>query len=193
VAITSRDSLFAKKKELFPLPLLRRLLTFNVAMPPPSFLLRAAAAAASAAVACAWGEQIEHIIVFMQENRAYDHYYGTHQGVRGFNDRAAIPLRSGLDSLYQPVDQNDLTKYQLPFHTSTMSTSSICMPAPAMAYPSDIGIWNGGRLDSWNVARSMGLGPAFWTRDDLQYYSVLWDNFAVGDQCAWWRRRRAPT
>lgn len=139
-------------------------------MPPPSFLLRAAAAAASAAVACAWGEQIEHIIVFMQENRAYDHYYGTHQGVRGFNDRAAIPLRSGLDSLYQPVDQNDLTKYQLPFHTSTMSTSSICMPAPAMDYVHDMLIINEGRFDSWNTGRPAGMGQAFFNRSDLPYY-----------------------
>ena len=34
-------------------------------------------------------EQIEHIVVFMQENRAFDHYYGSMRGVRGFNDRAA--------------------------------------------------------------------------------------------------------
>ena len=117
-----------------------------------------------------------------QENRAFDHYYGTHQGVRGFNDRAAVPLRSGLDSLYQPVDQADLTKYQLPFHTSTMSTSSICMPAPAMDYVHDMLIINEGRFDSWNTGRPAGMGQAFFNRSDLPYYYTLYESFVAGDQ-----------
>jgi phospholipase C len=145
-------------------------------------LLRVAAAAALASTAAAWGEEIEHIIVFMQENRAYDHYYGTHQGVRGFNDRAAVPLRSGFNSLYQPVDQSDLSKYQLPFHTSTMSTSSICMPAPAMDYVHDMLIINEGRYDSWNTGRPAGMGQAFFNRSDLPYYYTLYESFVAGDQ-----------
>ena len=28
----------------------------------------------------------EHIVVLMQENRSFDHMFGTMQGVRGFND-----------------------------------------------------------------------------------------------------------
>ena len=32
---------------------------------------------------------IEHIVLFMQENRAFDHYFGKMKGVRGFNDRSA--------------------------------------------------------------------------------------------------------
>merc|ERR1711871_727823 len=46
---------------------------------------------------------IEHIVIFMQENRAYDHYYGSMRGVRGFNDRAAPLLPSGRSPFYQPV------------------------------------------------------------------------------------------
>lgn len=48
-------------------------------------------------------KDIEHIVVFMQENRAYDHYYGSMRGVRGFNDRAAPLLPSGRSPFYQPV------------------------------------------------------------------------------------------
>ena len=32
----------------------------------------------------------EHIVLLMQENRSFDHTYGTLQGVRGFNDPRAI-------------------------------------------------------------------------------------------------------
>ncbi|MCW3127718.1 MAG: phospholipase phosphocholine-specific, partial [Bacteroidetes bacterium] len=34
----------------------------------------------------------EHIVLLMQENRSFDHAYGTLQGVRGFNDPRAIHL-----------------------------------------------------------------------------------------------------
>ena len=34
----------------------------------------------------------EHIVILMQENRSFDHTYGTLQGVRGFNDPRAIVL-----------------------------------------------------------------------------------------------------
>ena len=46
--------------------------------------------------------EVEHIVVFMQENRAFDHYYGTLKGVRGYNDRTAPLLPSGLSPFYQP-------------------------------------------------------------------------------------------
>ncbi len=48
-----------------------------------------------------------------------------------------------------------------------------CMPAPEMAYESDIGIVNGGRFDSWNSARDPGFGMAYFNRTDLPYYYAL--------------------
>ncbi len=77
-------------------------------------------------------DQVEHLVIFMQENRAFDHYYGTLKGVRGFNDRTAHPLTSGHNSFYQPVNQSDLSLYQLPWHVSSLSTSGTCMDAPEM-------------------------------------------------------------
>ena len=29
---------------------------------------------------------IEHVVILMQENRSFDHYFGTLSGVRGFSD-----------------------------------------------------------------------------------------------------------
>src|ERR1700709_2894519 len=34
----------------------------------------------------------EHIVILMQENRSFDHTYGTLRGVRGFNDPRAVTL-----------------------------------------------------------------------------------------------------
>ncbi len=34
-------------------------------------------------------EDVEHIVFMMQENRSFDHYFGTMRGVRGFGDPRA--------------------------------------------------------------------------------------------------------
>ena len=34
----------------------------------------------------------EHVVILMQENRSFDHAYGTLRGVRGFNDPRAVSL-----------------------------------------------------------------------------------------------------
>ena len=34
----------------------------------------------------------EHVVILMQENRSFDHCFGTLRGVRGFNDPRAITL-----------------------------------------------------------------------------------------------------
>lgn len=43
---------------------------------------------------------MEHVVLFMQENRPFDHYFGNLRGVRGFNDRAAPDLPSGRSPFY---------------------------------------------------------------------------------------------
>jgi Phosphoesterase family len=39
---------------------------------------------------------IQHVVILMQENRSFDHYFGTLSGVRGFSDpnRPRRPVRS---------------------------------------------------------------------------------------------------
>ncbi len=38
---------------------------------------------------------IKHVVVVMQENRSFDHYFGSMKGVRGFGDHATILLPGG--------------------------------------------------------------------------------------------------
>ena len=37
-------------------------------------------------------QDVKHIVILMQENRSFDHYFGTLRGVRGFGDRHPVPL-----------------------------------------------------------------------------------------------------
>jgi hypothetical protein len=92
------------------------------------------------------------------------------------------PLKNGLPAFYQPTDAANFSQYQLPFPVNTTTEAAICMPAPTMEYFHDLAIWDGGRLDAWNTARDMGLGPAYFTRYDLPYYFALLDGFTVADQ-----------
>lgn len=112
-----------------------------------------------------------------------DHYYGTLDGVRGFNDRTQTVLPSGLPALFQPSNQKAPAKdYILPFPAWTLNTSSICMDAPTMEYYVDLEMYNGGRVDAWNTARAAGMGMSYMTRADLPYYYALYDAFTAGDQ-----------
>jgi len=50
---------------------------------------------------------VEHIVILMQENRPFDHQFGTLRGVRGFSDPRAVkinlPLQSGTGTTQVPV------------------------------------------------------------------------------------------
>ncbi|WP_457300612.1 alkaline phosphatase family protein [Phyllobacterium sp. P5_D12] len=47
-------------------------------------------------------KDVEHVILLMQENRSFDHYYGTLRGVRGFGDPRPLRLKSGVSVFDQP-------------------------------------------------------------------------------------------
>src|SRR5262249_26254932 len=55
---------------------------------------------------------VEHIVILMQENRSFDHYFGTMRGVRGFADPRAMTLPNGDSVWKQPNGTGSL----LPFH-----------------------------------------------------------------------------
>src|ERR1700754_278078 len=66
----------------------------------------------------------EHVVILMQENRSFDHAFGTLRGVRGFNDPRAIELPDG-----NPVWQQTNAKGETyaPFHLDIKNTKSTWM------------------------------------------------------------------
>ena len=38
---------------------------------------------------------VEHVVILMQENRSFDHYFGSLRGVRGFGDPRPLMLPNG--------------------------------------------------------------------------------------------------
>src|SRR5437763_1686844 len=39
---------------------------------------------------CGRLKDIDHVVILLQENRSFDHYFGTHAGVRGFADPSGL-------------------------------------------------------------------------------------------------------
>src|SRR5690554_2665922 len=61
---------------------------------------------------------VQHIVILMQENRSFDHYFGTMKGVRGFGDRFPVPLKSGHRAFHQSDGHQIIPPYRAHGKTS---------------------------------------------------------------------------
>ena len=90
----------------------------------PSSILRALAIPASSRTGTM--ADVEHVVIFMQENRSFDHYYGQLRGVRGHGDRFAIDLPRCERFGIQPRKSGS-ERVRHPFRLDTTATSAQCV------------------------------------------------------------------
>src|SRR5579863_7900546 len=64
---------------------------------------------------------VRHVVIFIQENRSFDHYFGSLHGAHGFSDRAALTFQNGANVFEQPGG----AVYELPFHSSLQCISDL--------------------------------------------------------------------
>ncbi|WP_409491198.1 phosphocholine-specific phospholipase C [Amycolatopsis sp. cmx-11-12] len=114
---------------------------------------------------------IEHVVVFMQENRSFDHYLGTLRGVRGFNDPAAIKLPSGASVFQQPNGSGTLLPYAI---------DDQFMADVDHSWSGGHRAWNKGRHDAWCGVKGV-RSLTYHTRSALRFYHELADAFTVCD------------
>ncbi|MCQ4081943.1 phospholipase C, phosphocholine-specific [Streptomyces sp. RB6PN25] len=119
---------------------------------------------------------VEHIVVLMQENRSFDHYFGTLRGVRGFGDPRPVTLPSGKPVWYQ----SDGTKDVLPFRPDTTNLGLTFLEDLAHDWNSGHSAWNQGRYDQWVPAKT-ATTMAYLTRDDIPFHYALADAFTICD------------
>jgi len=141
---------------------------------------------ASAQPAPASLSDIDHIVILMQENRSFDHYFGTLSGVRGFDDRHAPLLPNGQPVFYQP-DPKSRAGYVLPFRLDTFHTSAQRLEDLDHYWPGLHACWNHGRMNGWVTTQRKSFGSAgpltmgYLTREDLPLHYALADAFTVCD------------
>lgn len=109
---------------------------------------------------------IEHIVVLMQENRSFDHYYGMLRGVRGFSDPRAALLPNGRPVYYQ---RNAQGTEIAPFHPQAAKLGSAFLQDLAHDWTSGHRAFNSGRYDAWVPAKG-STTMAHLTRNDMPFH-----------------------
>lgn len=129
----------------------------------------------------------EHVIFLMQENRSFDHIFGSLRGVRGFNDPRAIQLPNG-NPVWLQTDSSGRT--YAPFHLDTLASKVAWMGSLPHSWADQIDARNHGKYDRWlEVKRAkrkeyaeIPLTLGYCTREDFPFYYSLADAFTVCDQ-----------
>lgn len=119
---------------------------------------------------------VKHIVIMMQENRAFNHYFGTMRGVRGFGDRFPIPLESGKPVWFQ----SDGTTEIPPYHLDKETTNALLLPSTPHNFANAQAAWNQGKFGYWpkyKTAYSMG----HYQREDIPFQFALAEAFTICD------------
>jgi len=142
-------------------------------------------------------KDIKHVVFLMQENRSFDHYYGSMSGVRGFDDPDVI--RNGIFGTkfpvwdqfgYRPGQGVNSGGYMQPFHLQQVfpkengdTTNDITHNWGPQHHS-----WNHGKMDSFVQAHLIGDGVenfapvmGYFTRSDIPFYYALADAFTICD------------
>ncbi|MCH0570212.1 phospholipase C, phosphocholine-specific [Streptomyces sp. MUM 136J] len=121
-------------------------------------------------------EDVEHIVVLMQENRSFDHYFGSLRGVRGFGDPRPVLHPGGKPVWYQSDGIRDV----LPFRPDADELGMQFLEGLPHGWPDGQAAYNGGRYDRWVPAKGTTT-MAYLTREDIPFHYALADAFTVCD------------
>ncbi|MGI8491932.1 MAG: phospholipase C, partial [Acidimicrobiales bacterium] len=152
--------------------------------------------AAADPAGCGGLADIEHFVFVMQENRSFDHYFGTLSGVRGFED--ASVLTQVVNGAVHPVwDQfgwspgvgQTNTGYTRPFPLlEDSSHDGQWLNDPTHDWGPQHASWNHGAMDRWlkthvavDGAANAPIIMSHYDRSTLPFYYDLADAFTICD------------
>lgn len=121
-------------------------------------------------------EDVEHVVILMQENRSFDHYFGAMSGVRGFADRFTIPLPDGR-SVWQ---QSNGTRVVMPYHLDAGRGNAQRADGTPHTWNDAQDAWDNGRMSQWPLhKRDHSMG--YYKRAELGFHYALADAFTLCD------------
>jgi len=125
---------------------------------------------------------IEHVVIFIQENRSFDHYFGSYRAVRGFADKSpAFEQPDSANTSNPPIGT------LLPFHLDTMTTNAACTHDITHDWIPQHQSWNNGLMNGFVNSRlpidanDAVLSMGYYTRADLPFYYAVADAFTICD------------
>ncbi len=123
-------------------------------------------------------DDVQHVVILMQENRSFDHYFGMLRGVRGFGDPRPLVLPNGKPVWAQTQDDTDGGETLWPFRLNTLETSAGCGQGLDHSWKGTQERWQD--WDVWMPEKGP-LSMGYMTREDLPYYYALADAFTICD------------
>jgi phospholipase C len=140
---------------------------------------------------------IRHVVFLMQENRSFDHYFGTLSGVRGFSDPKVLMNKINGSRVpvwdqygYQPGVGVDPSGYLQPFSLEQQlpKENGDCTNDISHDWGPQHQSWDGGRMDAFVQAHLAADGATnfvttmgYFTRSELSFYYALADAFTICD------------
>lgn len=122
-------------------------------------------------------KDVEHIVILMQENRSFNHYFGTLKGVRGFGDRFTIPLSAGRQVWEQKDEKGDVI---LPYHLDGSKGNAQRVNGTPHTWVDGQAAWDHGRMSEWpryKNAHSMG----YYRETEIPFQFALANAFTICD------------
>ncbi|MFD6969129.1 phosphocholine-specific phospholipase C [Streptomyces sp. NPDC059949] len=136
----------------------------------------ARAAAISAQGTTGTIQDIEHVVVLMQENRSFDHYFGAMKGVRGFGDPRPVLQDNGKSVFHQSNGTKDI----LPFNPQVEDLGMQFLEGLNHDWAGGHQAYNNGKYDKWIPAKT-ATTMSYMTRNDIPFHYALADAFTVCD------------
>ncbi|WP_263409968.1 phosphocholine-specific phospholipase C [Terriglobus tenax] len=136
-------------------------------------------------------EDVEHVVILMQENRSFDHYFGTMRGVRGFGDPRPALMPNGKPVWHQPVASVKTKRYHsrglspkaehvLPFYINPKRTTEF-QAGTDHGWSSGHLAWNEGRWNEWVNQKQDVMTMGYLRRQDVSFHYALADAFTLCD------------
>jgi phospholipase C len=119
---------------------------------------------------------VQHIVILMQENRSFDHYFGALRGVRGFGDRFPVPLESGKSVWHQSNGTKEVT----PFHVDQGTMNAALIADTPHNFPDQQGAWSQGKFGHWPMYMT-DTSMGYYKRAEAPFQWALADAFTLCD------------
>jgi phospholipase C len=136
-------------------------------------------------------QDVEHVVILMQENRSFDHYFGTLRGVRGFSDPRPALLPNGKPIWYQPTAEvktkhyhdrglSPTAEYVLPFYINPQQTTEF-QAGTDHGWSTGHLAWNNGHWNQWVNQKQDVMTMGYLKRQDVSFHYALADAFTICD------------
>jgi phospholipase C len=122
-------------------------------------------------------QDVQHVVLLMLENRAFDSYFGTFKGVRGYGDRFPIPLANGKNVFYQT---NTAGVTVTPYRLDESKGNAQRAGSTPHTWPDAQAAWDHGRMSKWPTAKTP-LSMSYYEGAEVPFQRSLAEAFTLCD------------